>query len=157
MRPYLYEPSDVELVHDALDHIDVLKRHLTRGDLADAVSLCLASAIDAVSETSGEFREQHFGDDWKIIWATRNCIAHGYTYIDLAIIRDAVEHDRSEFEHLLRKTSRSCTADFPRSNIETHKGSVGPALLHLRVDAARKRNPDCPPELTTFSWKWLFI
>ena len=96
-------------MHDALDHIDVLKRHLTRGDLADetiadAVSPPLASAIDAVSETSGEFREQHVGDDWKIIWATRNCIAHDYTYIDLAIIRDTVEHDLSEFEHLLRKT-----------------------------------------------------
>lgn len=50
----------------------------------------------------GEFREQHFGDDWKIIWATRNRIAHGYTYIDLAIIRDSVEHDLPEFEHLLR-------------------------------------------------------
>ena len=99
--------SDDELVHDALDHIDVLKRHLTRGDLADetiadAVSLGLASAIEAVSETSGEFREQHFGDDWKIIWATRNRIAHGYAYIDLAIIRDTVEHDLPEFEQLLR-------------------------------------------------------
>ena len=109
MRPCRYEPSDVELVHEALAHIDVLKRHLTRGDLADetiadAVSLRLASAIDAVSETSGEFREQHFGDDWKIIWATHNRIAHGYTYIDLAIIRDSVEHDLPEFEHLLRTT-----------------------------------------------------
>ena len=106
MRPCRYEPSDVELVHDALDHNDVLKRHLTRGDLvdetiADAVSLRLASAIDAVSETSGEFREQHF-EDRKIIWVTRNRIAHGYTYIDLAIIRDTVEHDLTEFEHLLR-------------------------------------------------------
>ena len=101
--------SDDELVQDALDHIDVLKRHLARGDLADetiadAVSLRLASAIEAVSETSSEFREQHFGDDWKIIWATRNRIAHGYAYIDLAMIRGTVENDLPEFEKLLRAT-----------------------------------------------------
>ena len=36
--------------------------------------------------------------------ATRNRIAHGYAYIDLAIIRDTVEHDLPEFEQLLRTT-----------------------------------------------------
>jgi uncharacterized protein with HEPN domain len=101
--------SDDELVRDALDHIDVLKRHLARGDLADetvadAVSLRLASAIEAVSETSREFRERHFGDEWNIIWATRNRIAHGYAYIDLAMIRDTIENDLPEFELALRST-----------------------------------------------------
>jgi uncharacterized protein with HEPN domain len=99
--------SDHEHVLDALDHIDVLKRHLERGDLADetiadAVSLRLASAIEAVSETSQEFRAKHFGDDWKIMWATRNRIAHGYAYIDLAMIRDTVENDLPAFETELR-------------------------------------------------------
>jgi uncharacterized protein with HEPN domain len=102
--------SDDELVSDALDHIAVLKRHLKRGDLgdetvADAVSLRLAAAIEAVSETSAQFRERTFGDDWKIIWATRNRIVHGYAYIDLSIIRDTVEQDLPEFEGKLRQST----------------------------------------------------
>lgn len=62
----------------------------------------MAAAIEAVSETSREFRERHFGDDWKIIWATRNRIAHGYAYIDLAMIRDTIEKDVPGFEVVLR-------------------------------------------------------
>jgi uncharacterized protein with HEPN domain len=101
--------SDSELVRDALDHIEVLKRHLQRGDLgdetvADAVSLRLAAAIEAVSETSVAFRNLTFGDDWKVIWATRNRIAHGYAYIDLVIIRNTIEHDLPEFEQQLRRS-----------------------------------------------------
>ena len=81
--------SDDELAHDALAHLDALKRHLARGDLADetvadAISLRLAAAIEAVSETTAGFRQKHFDDNWKIIWATRNRIAHGYAYINLA-------------------------------------------------------------------------
>ena len=101
--------SDDELVSDALDHIEVLKRHLQRGDLgdetvADAVSLRLAAAIEAVSETSVEFCERTFGDEWKIIWATRNRIAHGYAYVDMSIIRDTVEQDLPDFEGKLRQS-----------------------------------------------------
>ncbi len=101
--------SDRELVLDALDHIKMLKRHLERGDLADAtvadaVSLRLASAIEAISETSPGFLAKHFGDDWKLMWATRNRIAHGYAFIDLEIIRSTVEKDLPAFEAELRST-----------------------------------------------------
>jgi uncharacterized protein with HEPN domain len=100
---------DEELVHDALDHIEMLKRHLDRGDIADetvadAVSLRLAAAIEAISETTFEFRERTFGNDWKIIWATRNRIAHGYAYVDLGIIRATVEQDLPDFEQKLRQS-----------------------------------------------------
>ncbi|WP_448003080.1 HepT-like ribonuclease domain-containing protein [Agromyces bauzanensis] len=89
----------------------MLKRHLLRADLSDetvvdAVSLRLAAAIEAVSEASADFRRRTFGDDWKIIWATRNRIAHGYAYIDLGIIRDTVDHDLPEFERKLRTALR---------------------------------------------------
>lgn len=102
--------SDEELVRDALDHVEVLKRHLERGDLADetiadAVSLRLSAAIEAVSETTAEFRARIFGDDWKIIWATRNRIAHGYAYIDLRIISVTVEQDLADFERKLRDSA----------------------------------------------------
>ena len=44
--------TDLEIAQDALDHLSVLRSHLTRGDLsdqtvADAVSLRLAAAIEA--------------------------------------------------------------------------------------------------------------
>ncbi len=101
--------SDVELVRDALDHIAVLKRHLDRGDLTDetvvdAVNLRLSAAIEAVSETSPEFRARVFGDEWKIIWATRNRIAHGYVFVDMNIISRTVEQDLPDFESKLRKS-----------------------------------------------------
>ncbi|GAA1061561.1 HepT-like ribonuclease domain-containing protein [Agromyces bracchium] len=104
--------SDRELVDDALAHLAALKRHLERGDLddetvADAVSLRLAAAIEAVSQASDGYRERTFGTDWKVIWATRNRIAHGYAYIDLAIIRDTVEQDLPEFEDKLRRSVRT--------------------------------------------------
>lgn len=101
--------SDEELVHDALDHIEMLKRHLNRGDVADetvadAVSLRLGAAIEAISETTVEFRERTFGNDWKIIWATRNRITHGYAYVDRNMIRDTVEQDLPDFERRLRRS-----------------------------------------------------
>nr|WP_155842360.1 HepT-like ribonuclease domain-containing protein [Agromyces luteolus] len=93
-------------------HLAALKRHLERGDLddetvADAVSLRLAAAIEAVSHASDGYRERTFGADWKFIWATRNRIAHGYAYIDLTIIRDTVEQDLPEFEDKLRRSVRT--------------------------------------------------
>ncbi|BDZ54381.1 HepT-like ribonuclease domain-containing protein [Agromyces marinus] len=101
--------SDAELVSDALAHIAALRRHLGRGDLADetiadAVGPRLAAAIEAVSQTSATFREGALGSDWKVIWATRNRIAHGYAYVDLTIILDTVEHDLPEFERTLRRS-----------------------------------------------------
>ncbi|QWT24762.1 DUF86 domain-containing protein [Subtercola sp. PAMC28395] len=100
--------SDAELVSDALDHIEALKRHVARSDVgdeivADAVSLRLASAIESVSQTSATFREETFGDDWKVIWATRNRIAHGYAHVDIQLIIDTVANDLPEFERKLRR------------------------------------------------------
>ena len=103
--------SDEELVRDALDHLGTLKRHLSRSDIADetvadAVSLRLAAAIEAISETSSEYRENTFGDEWKIIWATRNRIAHGYAHVNLQLIRSTVERDLPDFERKLRASRK---------------------------------------------------
>lgn len=99
--------SDAELVGDALEHIRMLRAHLDRSDLtdqtvADAVSLRLAAAIESLSSASQSLRDRVFGDQWPIIWATRNRIAHGYAYIDLAIIRNTVELDLPHVEQALR-------------------------------------------------------
>ncbi|WP_022889363.1 HepT-like ribonuclease domain-containing protein [Agromyces italicus] len=100
--------TDAELVGDALDHLAALQRHLARGDLddetiADAVSLRLAAAIEAIAATSSGFRDRVFADDWKVIWATQNRIAQGYASVDLTIIRETVVHDLPGFESKLRQ------------------------------------------------------
>jgi uncharacterized protein with HEPN domain len=99
--------SDHELVGDALEHIRMLHHHLERLDLADetvadAVSLRLAAAIESLSTTSEGLRERVFGDEWAIVWATRNRIAHGYAHIDVRIVRATVDQDLPQLEEALR-------------------------------------------------------
>lgn len=87
--------------------MDAIHRHLARGDLADdtvadAVALRLSAAIEAIRTPEGALEARLFGEEWTIIWATRNRIAHGYAFIDLAIIRATVENDLPSFEATLQ-------------------------------------------------------
>nr|KGA06955.1 MAG: hypothetical protein GM42_2610 [actinobacterium acMicro-1] len=100
--------TDKELVEDALAHLAVLNEHMRRGDLtdsvvADAVSLRLASAIDALAATTEGFRERTFGGDWQVMRSTRNRIAHGYIFIDMNLIRATVEHDVPDLVNRLNR------------------------------------------------------
>lgn len=100
--------TDRELLADAMDHLDMLHRHLERTDLdeqlvADAVALRLAAAIESVARISRERRDEAFGDEWPLIWATRNRIAHGYAYIDLGMIAATIENDIPGFEATIRR------------------------------------------------------
>jgi uncharacterized protein with HEPN domain len=100
--------SDLERIGDALSHVEAIRRHMARGDVAgetvaDAVALRLAAAIEALRTVDGALEARLFGDDWAIIWATRNRIAHGYGFIDLAIVRATVESDLPGFEAALRE------------------------------------------------------
>jgi len=79
--------SDRELLQDASAHLLILRGHLgARGlddqTVADAVSLRLAAAIESLAQCSDDVRTRLFGDDWPLMWATRNRIAHGYAFID---------------------------------------------------------------------------
>ena len=108
--------SDGELVSDALMHISVLRKHLARGDLedqtvADAVTLRLAAAIEALANCSDELRIRAFGEDWPLIWATRNRIAHGYAYIDMSIVTATVVHDLPWLEDRLREEAIFASAE----------------------------------------------
>lgn len=67
--------------------------------MVDTVILRLAAAIEAVH--SGDLGVRLFGEEWSIIWATRNRIAHGYAYIDHDMIRATVERDLPGFEKVL--------------------------------------------------------
>ncbi|MHB1313779.1 MAG: HepT-like ribonuclease domain-containing protein [Gemmatimonadaceae bacterium] len=106
--------TDLEIAKDAMDHLAILRAHLSRGDLddqtvADAVSLRLAAAIEAIAQGSDALRERLFAGEWHIAWATRNRIAHNYIYIDRNIIAATVTDDLPELEAAL-------AAEINRSN-----------------------------------------
>ncbi|MCP2263200.1 DUF86 domain-containing protein [Promicromonospora thailandica] len=99
--------KDERHVESALNHLDVLKSYLVRGDLDDpvlfdAVCLRLGASIEVAAKLSEEARERAFGSTWKAIWSTRNRIAHAYEYIDPQLIRSTVEKDLVEYEGALR-------------------------------------------------------
>ena len=99
--------SNKELVEDALEHLGVLSRHLERGDLADitiadAVNMRLSAAIETLAQTTPEFREKYFGQEWQLMWATRNRISHGYAFVDLEIIQKTIENRLPRVEAQLR-------------------------------------------------------
>lgn len=92
---------------NALDHLELLRNHLSRGSLDDklvfdAVSLRLASAIEAVSPGDELTLLDAFGDRWFEIKATRNAVAHNYTWIDARRLADTVRDDLDGFEAGLR-------------------------------------------------------
>jgi uncharacterized protein with HEPN domain len=94
--------SDAERLRDAQFHLEILDSHMQKAGLddqtvADAVCLRLASAIECVADLSPELRAQAFGEDWPLIWATRNRIAHGYATIDLSIIKATAKDDLPGF------------------------------------------------------------
>ena len=98
--------SDRELLEDAAAHLLILRGHLdARGlddqTVADAVSLRLAAAIESLAQCSDDVRNRLFGDDWPLMWATRNRIAHGYAFIDFSIIEATVEEDLPEIERAI--------------------------------------------------------
>lgn len=100
--------SDTDLAVDALHHLTVLRDHLTRGDLsdsvvADAVCLRLAAAIDSLARGSELLRTQTCGDEWHVVWATRNRIVHGYVDVDISVIQVTVDSDLPGLEQALRK------------------------------------------------------
>lgn len=100
--------SDEELIIEAREHLKVLRQHLSAAGLedqtiADAVSLRLAAAIEAVNQCSEDRRMRMFGEDWVLMWATRNRIAHGYAFVDLSIIESTVAEDLPLFEARLQR------------------------------------------------------
>jgi uncharacterized protein with HEPN domain len=99
--------TDLELVTDALDHLDHLHRHLAGQDIrqetvADAVAMRLSAAIEALAKLPKATLTETFGDDWDLMWATRNRIAHSYVFIDYDIIRATVCEDLPGVETKLK-------------------------------------------------------
>ncbi len=83
---------------EALDHLAIMSEHRRRGGIEDVVTLdaiCLhlASAIESLSRLPEQRRQDLFGNEWHVIWATRNRIAHAYVHLDASIIAATLDHD----------------------------------------------------------------
>lgn len=99
--------TSVELLAEAVSHLDAMHRHLARGAIddetvADAVALRLAASIEALHRGAPELTERLFGDEWPVIWGMRNRIAHGYAWIDIETVRVTVEDDLPAVEAAVR-------------------------------------------------------
>ena len=98
----------MELVAEALFHIEILEKHQTSGSyeddlIADAVNLRLAVAIETISQTTPEFRESYFPGQWHEMKALRNVISHGYLFIDNAVVKITIDRDLPHFKSQLLK------------------------------------------------------
>lgn len=69
---------------------------------ADAVSMRLAAAIDALRTPDGSLEDRLFGEDWQFMWAMRNRLTHGYITVDLRIVEATISGDLPDFERTLR-------------------------------------------------------
>ncbi len=90
--------SDRDIILEALDHLTIMNEHRQRGSLddlviLDAVCLRLASAIESLSRLPEGRRHDLFGNEWHVIWATRNRIAHAYVRVDASIIAATLDHN----------------------------------------------------------------
>lgn len=103
---------DAEHLANAQEHLRRLRDHLQRGDLDDdtifdAVCMRLSAAIESVSAVDESLRRKEFGRSWTAIWSVRNRIAHGYFYVDRAIITSTVQNDLVEFEASVERLIRT--------------------------------------------------
>ena len=100
--------TDEELVRDALNHLEMLKYHLTKGPfedptVSDAVNMRLAAALETISQTSTVLRDTYFSDDWRHMKSMRNRISHGYALLDHDVVQGTIEGDVPYFETQLRQ------------------------------------------------------
>ena len=100
--------TDDELVRDALDHLEVLRQHLSKGSfddpvIFDAVNMRLSAAVETISQTSNWLRETYFGESWRFMKSMRNRISHGYSLLDLELVQGTIDGEVPYFEAQLRQ------------------------------------------------------
>jgi uncharacterized protein with HEPN domain len=79
-----------------------MRRDLDDQTVADAVCLRLSAVIESVASITDDLRSDAFGEDWPLIWATRNRIAHG-ALIDRTMIASTIDNDLPGFEAAIRR------------------------------------------------------
>ncbi|HMR48994.1 MAG TPA: DUF86 domain-containing protein [Arachnia sp.] len=108
--------TDAQRIMVALEHLEVLHRHLGAGRfddemVTDAVGMRLSAAIAAIHDGDPALGIRLFKDEWQDIWGMRNRIAHGYTTTDPEVIIDSVTNDLPDFERALRAELTRLTGD----------------------------------------------
>jgi uncharacterized protein with HEPN domain len=89
--------TTTELLTDALSHFELALEYSRSSEstqmAVDAMCLRLAAGIEALGRLDESTRSELFGDDWLDMWGIRNRIAHGYTLVNLDIIRETMAVD----------------------------------------------------------------
>ena len=121
--------SDTQHLTDALEHLAVLKDHLSRGVLSDvmvrdAVSHRLEVAIDAVGNVSKQLLESEAPDDWPKIVAMRNILAHQYAELDEEILQNTIDNRLDSFIGLVSRL-RDVAEQRESEESATEQGQVG--------------------------------
>ncbi len=91
-------PQDEARLNDIVEAIDVIRSHLTRGDLRDglvydAVRVRLIEIGEAVKNVDPDLLGKAKGVPWKEIARMRDHLAHRYFDTDHALVQDVVDHD----------------------------------------------------------------
>lgn len=101
--------SDRKVIEEALEHLEVLHRHLSQREtdrqiVVDAAAMRLSAAIDSISKVSEELRQSVMSEQvWRDIKSMRNRIAHAYGAIDSSILDATFERDIEPFETDIRR------------------------------------------------------
>lgn len=100
--------SDAQHLDDAQEHLRVLRTHLKRGGLddaliRDAVSHRLEVAIDAVARISPERLRAEAPTEWPKIVGMRNMLAHQYAELDQEILQNTIDNRLDDLIGLIER------------------------------------------------------
>ncbi len=106
---------DAERLHDILDAIAAIQRHLTRGDLSDglildAVRVRLIEIGEAIKAVSTELLDTEPGHPWSDIARMRDRLAHRYFDTNHGHVSSAVHHDLEPLKAAILRLERRLPA-----------------------------------------------
>lgn len=85
-----------EIIEESLEHLCMIPEYAAMGlesrIVLDAIAMRLTAGLEAVRALDDQTRERLFGDDWRVMWATRNRIAHAYSSADPDVIRETIKN-----------------------------------------------------------------
>ena len=89
--------STQELLREALVHLEMAGNYAEGEGLEqlviDAICMRLSAGIEVLARLDPGVRTRLFGDNWQLMWAMRNRIAHGYVTVNSEIVRRTIEID----------------------------------------------------------------
>lgn len=107
---------DRQRLSDIVVAIDVIRAHLTRGELSDglvfdAVRVRLIEFGEAVKALSSELLAREPGIPWAEIAGMRDRLAHRYFDTSHSILQATVDEDLPELEAAVQRLSKAAAED----------------------------------------------